>query len=223
MVKKPISIQLPDNRSISLLADPFEKVYCLKHRIEELESIPISSQRLTYHFKELADENLITTYNIKSNALLKLSLKSVSCTPTIVIHSDEGVKYTLKIDLNDTIKEIKLKLNTIFGAEITDKNIVLNGKVLNDRMTLFGYEIKPNDVLYLEDSKIMVYVQVGGGEIQAIPLKIDTTVVELKQNILQDDLSTKQAKLFFNGAELKCNYKTLKQYGIKHNSKLYLF
>ena len=83
-------------------------------------------------------------------------MKALDKSRTIIIRTDEGVKYNLRCETDETVKQIKFKLDAIFGANCNDKHIFLNGKILNDRQILDLYMYKPQDTLYLEESKILI-------------------------------------------------------------------
>ena len=102
--------------------------------------------------------------------------------------------------------------------------MILNGRSLSERRTLRFYNYNEGDILYLEDKKIMIHVQLSDGQLASTEAKPDESILKLKEKLIEDGIiDSKGSKLFFNGSELKFKYKTLKQLNIQQNSKLYAF
>ena len=154
-----IFVKLPNGKSIPLKVDQFERISNIKSRISEEEGIDQVNQKLQYYFKELADDKLLNDYKIQNNSILKLVLKNSLKEHALSIHTDEGMKLMVHSTLDATIHQIKTKLESIFGVNIADKKLILNGRELNDRRDLLFYGYTKDDMLYLEKKKINVIIQ----------------------------------------------------------------
>ncbi|CAI2367206.1 unnamed protein product [Moneuplotes crassus] len=224
--KLQILVKLPNGKSIPLKVDPYDRISNVKLRIAEEEGITVEEQQLSYFFKELRDDKLIHDYKIQNNSILKLCTKSMSLAEqaTLDIHTDDGIRYKVQTNLDAPISQLKGKIESIFGNKVVDKDMILKGRPLNERRSLKFYNYNQGDVLYLEDKKITIQIHINGGQIITKEIKPDETVRGLKESLLEEDIiDTQKSKLFFNGCELKLQYKTLKQLNIQHNSKLYAF
>jgi hypothetical protein len=200
-----------------------ERVGELKRKIMQQEGIQFDNMRLYFHFKELNDQKSLNDYQIKNNDILKLTVKTIAKENTIEIFTDDGVKYMVRWKTDEPISQVKNRVNSIFWANVIDKNLVLNGRVLNENRTLKFYGYNIGDILYLEDSKISIHVQFVNDFVNLM-VKPNETISDLKEKLIEKEMiESKHWKLYFDGIELRWNYKTLKQYNIQHNSKIYAF
>ncbi|XP_063289685.1 AN1-type zinc finger protein 4 [Pelobates fuscus] len=78
-----------------LRVSPFEKVVCVKAKIQRLEGIPVSQQHLIWNNVELEDERTLKDYNI-----------SKGCTLKLVLAMRGGPINTRRVPLEDPIREI---------------------------------------------------------------------------------------------------------------------
>lgn len=224
--KLNLLIKLPCSKSIPLKVDPCDRISHLKLRIAEEEGIPPSTQKLTYFFKTLQDDKLLREYHIQNNSILKLSLltptpKSIS---TLNIHSDDGIKYKLKTELDSPISQVKAKIEESFRTKVFHKDVVLNGRLLNERRSLKSYNYTNGDLLYLEDKKITVQFRVSGCQVVTKEFKPEDTVRRVKEVLVEEDvLDSMKSKLYFNGDELRYLSKTLKQCDIQQNSRIFAY
>ncbi|CAI2363614.1 unnamed protein product [Moneuplotes crassus] len=221
-----ILIKLPGDETLSMKVSQTDPISIIKHKIFKIHNIPTKDQKLTFLLTELQDKNLVNDYKIQTNSVLKLSIKpsALGELTTLSIHTDDGIKYNIKVALEATVYHIKNKISSTFNNPVTDKILILHNTPLNDRRTLLSYNYTQGDILYLEDPKITLRINLPNNKILTTEIRPEETIKSLKetlhdQNILKDDTQ----KLYFNNTELKSVYKTIKQVGIQQGSDLYLF
>lgn len=72
---KQIFVELPQGKIITLSVHPDDTVKCLKSKIEEKKSIPVSDQYLRFETKPLEDNYTLKHYNVQKESTLSLSLR----------------------------------------------------------------------------------------------------------------------------------------------------
>ena len=63
MRKFVIFIRLPNGKSLPLKVDQYDKISIIKARLAEEEGTEVENQKLTYFYKELLDDKLLSDYN----------------------------------------------------------------------------------------------------------------------------------------------------------------
>lgn len=116
----------------------------LKQRIEEIEDINISNQKLKYGEIELEDDKTIEYYKIHNGSYAHLFYKSEGGKYIFIKEGNQLI--SLDVNVNDKIKNVKDML-----VEKTSKicrYLNYGGKVLNDQNTLKDYNIQSNSTIF---------------------------------------------------------------------------
>ena len=68
---------------------------------------------------------------------------------TIFIKTITGKKISFLLELNETIRDLKIKIHEREGCAVEVQRLVFNGKPLNDDLTLESYNIQQESTLHL--------------------------------------------------------------------------
>jgi hypothetical protein len=67
----------------------------------------------------------------------------------IFVKTLKGKSFTLDVENSDSIHDVKLKIQKIENFPPVQQNIIYNGKILEDQITLQDYDIKNGSPLVL--------------------------------------------------------------------------
>ena len=239
-----IFIKTLTGKSIAMAVKCTDKVDRVKSELETREGIPADQQRLSFVGKQLEDGRTLSDYCIQNESTLDLSLRIRGGMKIFVQIQDQWPSYnfmrttiSLKVELSDTIKDVKRKIQDKIGVlspNIIQKlrmNFSLHGPVLEDNKTLGDYHIGQEFTLYLTlDHRqwfMKIYVRTMDGRV--IDLEVDKDGSDTIENV-KDRIRNKEGfpvdkqQLVFEDKILSvCNRSTLTDYHIKEKSIIFLF
>ena len=130
-----------------------------------------------------------------------------------------------KVRLNDSIKDIKIKIQDKEGFPVKFQKLFFNKQLLENDKTLSYYQIKKNSNLDLtleSNEKIFVFIQPILGRKITFNLSKNTKIEKLKFKIQKKEIINEQIILKYHNILLE-DGKTLKDYNIVNNSIIYLY
>lgn len=142
----------------------------------------------------------------------------------IKINYENKCKY-YKARLNDSIKDIKIKIQDNEGFPFKFQKLFFKNQLLENNKTLYDYGIKnkTNLDLTLEPyEKILIFIQLILGQKIIFSLSKNTKIEKLKYKIQKKELINEKFILKYNNILLE-DGKTLEDYKITNNSIIYLY
>jgi ubiquitin len=135
--------------TITIQANSTDKILTVKEKIQKKQdNLLPSHQRLLYGGKQLEDDKTLMDYNILSEATLHLVVR-LKGGQTIYVKTLIGDVFTFEFDENQTIAEVKQKIEETENIPVNEQRLFFNNKQLADNKTLKEYKIEEEDTIQL--------------------------------------------------------------------------
>lgn len=123
---------------------------------------------------------------LKRKPPIRMNSLEVGSFLQLYVRTEKGVIMTMEMDSSDTLEMLKAKVKDNLGFDFDRKKVVIfQGNVfldINDR-SLGDYGIINGNTLHIriQDETVTINVQVNGGDLLSINLKVGSTVRDLSQ------------------------------------------
>ncbi len=217
MTPMEVTVRDAKGKEFSVEVQPDDTVEDLKARIEDQEQIPKAEQRLAFEGKPLSkDKKSLKSYGIQHGSMLDLEPMTISVeTPT-------GEHVDVPFSPNDTIADIKNKLEELHGIPVKDQRLAFKDNELSDQSTLKDNGIQHGDTLkVISDMQIIV----KDWRNKSIPFVVtpSDTIASIRKRIQQiKDMDPEKQILTFEDTPLDDNEKSLADYNITNGSTIQL-
>ncbi|KAD5803201.1 hypothetical protein E3N88_14561 [Mikania micrantha] len=198
-----IKIEAPTGKIISLMVKGSDTIGSIKLKIQTAESIPFDQQELIFNGLVLEDIKILADLLIK-DSVLKLVCKSSTLKngKINIVETATGNIIPLKFKCSDTIGSIKLNIQKKEGIPFDQQELILNGMVLEDSMTLSNLLVKDSTLKLVRKSSVYINISIKnleGSIICSCDVKPTDTIASLKENIkIMEGISVDEQVLIFN-------------------------
>jgi ubiquitin C len=215
-----IFVQIIKGKNITLDAESSDSIFSIKEKIQDQEGIPTSEQKLFFNGILLEDHKALSYYYVKKESTLHLIMISLDFRNIIFVKKVDGSVFTLIVELSDTIKSIKEKIEEKEGIPQNLQKLFYNGRPLvKYNTTLANNYIQNLSTIHLEiitTKQKIIYIKALDGNSITIDIKPSDTIFNIKEKIYEKrGISPNEQDLFFNRIQLE-DAKTLSDYNI-HN------
>ena len=214
-----VSVEMPDGKSHTVGLKPSDTCANIKAKIAKATGMAAPCQVVKFQGKKLpGGSKTATDMGIKEGSELKVEVYKVPITVTTM----DGREIKVMVDPGDTLRNIKVQLETESGLPADNQKLFMNADELaDDNKTAADYGVDAGSELSLEPKSIMVTVEMPDGKAHNVKIKPSDTTNAIKSKIEQETgMAAPRQVLKFQGKELPKGNKTAKAMGLQDGSIL---
>lgn len=210
-----IKVRAPDGSTVTLDVNPEDSIPKIKKQVENELDIPVEDQRPLFKNKPLYDNSTLEDNGIKHGDVIDLAPME------IFVETPDGRKTPFKVTPDDTIEEIKERVEKKLGIPTEDQRPRFNNSPLSDDSTLRDNGVRHRDTIVLEPMKIKVVAP--DGRSTDIVVTPDSTIDDVKKCVDEKlAIPPEDQRPEFNGTPLDDDSATLEDNNIRHGDTIHL-
>lgn len=145
-----INVKDPTGRTVNLVVDPEDTIRDIKKQLKKALGIPAKEQRPTFNDNPLPDNSTLKENGIHHGDTIDLQPMHIT------VKAPNGHTVDLVVDPNETVDDIKERVEGNLGIPVDDQRPTFNGIPLPNNSTLADNKIHNGDTIDLQPMKICV-------------------------------------------------------------------
>jgi hypothetical protein len=214
-----LTIKTPEGKKLPIKINLDDDIEDLKEKIEDDHGIPVAEQNLSLNGKPLNDPHAtLHECGVEPGGTIDLLPENIALT----IKTPDGNALPVTMKPDDTVEDLKKKVEQDHGIPVADQYLGFKGKPLDDPIsTLVDGGLKDGDSIDLLPQEMTIMIETSDGKKLPVSVTPNLTVRDLKKKVeAKHGIPAEDQNMRLHDKRLDNPGATLQSYGVKYGDVL---